>query len=104
MYLIIAQPNENSKDIDFDKNINLETQKRAKTLLLILGFSVIFIGAVFYFIKTSNELLPTFIFTILVIVGLTASVLLLIHEVDKSKAFVKNICERGGLKQIVMQF
>ena len=95
--VFLAQPNEKTKDIDFEKNRKLEINANIKYLLLTLGFSLIFFTAFFYFIKDSNQILQSSIYSILTIIGFTFSILLLIHEVDKSNSFVNNICE-GGVK------
>jgi uncharacterized membrane protein/thiol-disulfide isomerase/thioredoxin len=95
--VFLAQPNEKTKDINFVKNTKIESQNRNKSILLVLGFSLILLTAIFSFIKNSSEIFQSSIFIVNILIGMTASVLLLIHEVDKSNAFVKNICE-GGVK------
>lgn len=92
-----AEPDEKSGEKDFLINRRKEIANANKTNALIAACVLIFGATLFFFLQS----LPVhFIFSasvllIIKMVGLAATVLLLIYEVDKSNAFVKSICTAG---------
>ncbi|MFO0320879.1 MAG: vitamin K epoxide reductase family protein [Bacteroidota bacterium] len=95
--VFLAQPNNESKDVDYDKNKKEEVNNKVKSLLLAAGYGFVLLFGLYFFIASSNDFVGAIMFVFSVLIGLIISVLLLIYEVDKSNDFVKSICE-GGVK------
>ncbi|MGN6299168.1 MAG: vitamin K epoxide reductase family protein [Ginsengibacter sp.] len=92
-----AEPDEKSGDKDFIINRRKEITTANKTSAII-SVSVLISGLTLFFFLHS---LPVHFFAsasvllFIKIVGLAATILLLIYEIDKSNAFVKSICTAG---------
>lgn len=95
--VFLAQPNNESKDTDYRKHKKEEVQNKVKSFFLTSGYAFILLIGIYFFIESSNDVVGATMLIFLVFLGLITSILLLIHEVDKSNDFVKSICE-GGVK------
>jgi len=90
-----AEANAKSGDPDFKKTTKEEKLKKAKRLARVAGIASLAAIIIAGSITTGNFLAYS---TILVIkaAGIAATVLLLVYEIDKDNAFVKNICSSTG--------
>ncbi len=92
-----AQPGEQSGEKDFIIKRKAEVSKAHKRNLLIAASVLILCTAIFFFLNSlpSSGVLSASVLLLIKLTGLAATVLLLIYEIDKSNAFVKNICTAG---------
>jgi uncharacterized membrane protein len=92
-----AGPDENSGEKDFSIKRNKEITKANKTKAFIVFTVFIFLASVYFFLQSlpADFILSATALLIIKMVGLAATVLLLIYEIDKSNAFVKSICTAG---------
>lgn len=95
--IFLAETNHSSREKDFDKNKKTVNREKNKMYLLLFGFSLYLLSGIYKYIFSSNNIISSLSFILFTIAGLAISVLLLVYEVDKSNAFVKNICT-GGIK------
>lgn len=95
--VLLAQPDEQSGEADYANKKKIEMAGRRREKAIITGALAILLLAVFSFLSPLGypALLPASLMLLTKSVGLTAAVLLLIYEIDKSNAFVKNICTAG---------
>jgi len=95
--VLLAETTAKSREPNFEANKRVEILDRSKKYLLLFGFSLILLSAVYKLVITANYLIPILSILLFTFLGLTISILLLIYEIDKSNTFVKNICT-GGVK------
>lgn len=95
--VLLAEPDENSKEQNLEENKRLENANRNKLYLLWGGVSLILTHFIVHYLMASSNIIAALSILIPALLGLGISLLLLVHEIDTSNAFVKNICT-GGLK------
>lgn len=95
--VFLAQINEKSGEIGYEKNKRMESKKKNDLYLFIAGVTLLLANGIYNYIHSADNIISSLCFLFPTLVGLTVSVLLLIYEMDKSNAFVKNICT-GGVK------
>ena len=90
-----AEPNSESGERDFGKKIKEEN--KAKISKLLLSFSALIISSILVGINTSEHNILLFSSLVSIkILGFATTILLLVYEIDKNNAFVKNICSVNG--------
>ncbi len=94
--VLLAEKNENSGEKNIEKNKKDAVVRRNKIVMLLLGFAIIFAPIAINYSQSSVNFLYTISLMLFTLSGLAISVLLLIYEIDKSNAFVKNICSGGA--------
>lgn len=95
--VLLAESDERSKEQGFEKNRKIENVNRNKQYLLWMGISLIILYFICHYLIASSNITASLSILLSNIFGLGISTLLLVHEIDKSNAFVKNICT-GGVK------
>ena len=92
-----AEPDEKSREKDFFINRRKEIANANKTNALIAASVLIFAATLFFFLHSLPvHFIPgASVLLFIKMIGLAATVLLLIYEIDKSNAFVKSICTAG---------
>lgn len=95
--VFVAERNKDSGEKNFRSNNIEKRRNNLRRLSLILGGCLMFFALSYKFLFTTTNLYSSIILLFSTILGLSVSILLLIHEVDKSNKFVKNICT-GGTK------
>jgi len=95
--IFLAQPDEKSREWEYEKNKKLEDDKTRKKQALIFGGGILFIGLLYNSVFAAQQILSAVTLVILQLIGLTITTLLLAYDIDKSNTFIKNICT-GGTK------
>lgn len=95
--VLLAEVNDKSKEKDYHKNKREIAWDKNKMYLVLLGFGLVLLGSIFNFVSDSYVFIASLTLLASTFIGLAISILLLIYEVDRSNAFVKNICS-GGIK------
>lgn len=92
-----AEPDEKSGEKNFVINRRKEIADTNKSNALIASSALIFAATLFFFLHSLpvHFIASAFVLLIIKMIGLAATVLLLIYEIDKSNAFVKGICTAG---------
>ena len=92
-----AKPDEKSGEKDYSLNHKKEIAAANKTTALIAASALVFLSTLYFFLQALpvNILLSAVTLLIIKMLGLTATILLLAYEIDKSNAFVKSICTAG---------
>lgn len=92
-----AGPDEKSGEKDYSLNHKKEIVAINKTTALIAVSVLIFLSTLFFFLRSLpiNFIISASVLLIIKTLGLAATTLLLIYEIDKSNAFVKSICTAG---------
>jgi len=92
-----AVPDENSGEKDFVIKHRKEIAKGNKLKLLIVCAAFIFFLTVFFFLHSlpPADIVYGFVVLVTKTIGVAATILLLIYQIDKSNAFVKSICTVG---------
>lgn len=93
--VLLVESTKESKENRYSENSRLVNTARLKNTFLAMGFITLFGFGLWNFLKSVDHILPSSIFLLLSLFGLSVSVLLLIFEIDKSNKFVKNICTTG---------
>jgi len=95
--VLLAEPDEKSGEKDFVINRRKELASANKTKALIAASLLIFGLTLFFFLYSLplNFILSATSLLIIKMVGLAATTLLLVYEIDKSNSFVKSICTAG---------
>ena len=95
--VLLAEPDENSGEKDYESNRKKEIAATNKTYALTTGAILIFLSAVYLFLHSlqGSFLMSAVALLAIKIFGIAATVLLLIYETDKSNVFVKSICTAG---------
>ena len=95
--VLIAEKTKESGEKEYEQNKKQEIKNRAKKNLLIAGFALFVIAGIYKYFNTNVSITAGASILLFSLGGLVVSVLLLVYEIDKSNAFVKNICT-GGTK------
>jgi uncharacterized membrane protein len=92
-----AEPDDKSGEKDYILNLKKETSTKNKITALIAASCFIFLSTLYIFLHSLsvNFIFSATILLLIKIMGLAATVLLLVYEIDKSNAFVKSICAAG---------
>lgn len=93
--VLLVEPTNESKESRYIENSSLVNKTRINNILLAMGFAALFSFGLWSFFKSVDLIVPSAIFLLFTLFGLSVSVLLLIFEIDKSNKFVKNICTTG---------
>lgn len=95
--VLLAEPDEKSGEKDFLINKKKEVSNTNKTKALITASLLIFALTLFFFLHSLplNFMISATALIIIKMVGLAATTLLLVYEIDKSNALVKSICSAG---------
>ncbi|WP_158994690.1 vitamin K epoxide reductase family protein [Mucilaginibacter sp. L196] len=95
--IFLAQPDEKSREWEYEKNKKAEDVKKTKKQALIFGGAILLICLLYNSVFTTQRILSATTLVILQLIGLTITTLLLAYDIDKSNTFIKNICT-GGTK------
>jgi uncharacterized membrane protein len=95
--VLLAESDGKSREQSFEKNKKVQNTNRSKQYLLWTGVTFILAYFICRYLINSHSLMAALSILIPTLLGLAISVLLLVHEIDKSNTFVKNICT-GGVK------
>ncbi|GAB3503591.1 vitamin K epoxide reductase family protein [Emticicia fontis] len=90
----LAETSEQSGDTEYAKKKQVERIKTNKKIVNIVFAGIIFLLVILANIP-SGAFIPFSIITIIKMFGFSTASLLLIYEIDKNNAFVKNICSVG---------
>lgn len=92
-----AAPDEHSGEKDYAVKRKKEIAHKNQSSALIVTASLLFLGAVNFFLQTvaASVWLSASALFLIKCLGVAATVLLLIYEADKSNAFVRSICTAG---------
>lgn len=92
-----AEPDQKSGEKDFFIKRRKEIVNSNKTKAIITASVLIFGATLFFFLRSLpvNFIAAAACMLIIKMAGLTATILLLIYEIDQSNAFVKSICTAG---------
>jgi uncharacterized membrane protein len=93
--VLLAQPNEKSREKDYKKNRSNENKKGFSRLAISVGFLFLLVYSVRVILKGIEFQSSSFLLLVYMFSGLITSVLLLIHEIDGENVFIKNICTGG---------
>ena len=94
--ILLAEADEDSGEKDYAENRKKEITKRNRNKYLAGAGALLLLISIFLFLSAPVvPLLSASLILGIKIAGLTASILLLIYEIDKSIAFVKSICTAG---------
>ena len=93
--VLYAEPNETSGERDYAGMLKKERALKNQKALWGIAAVIIVLFAIGINITMANAVAYTTI-TLIKSIGLVSAVLLLIYEIDKSNAFVKNICSAGA--------
>lgn len=93
--IFVAEATAQSGEKDYLQKLKTEKLKTSKQQLLYAAVVVLIGLLVYWFISSTNySIIATSIIPIKLL-GVAATVLLLIYEIDKTNSFVKNICTAG---------
>ena len=90
-----AESNENSGESDYIEKKKEEKVVQLRNNTLIITSLIIFLFVIMANIN-SQIFIPFSIILILKIIGTSTTSILLLYEIDKNNAFVKNLCGIGG--------
>ena len=92
-----AAPDEHSGEKDYAVKRKKEIVHKNQSTALIVAASLLFLAAVCFFMQSvaTSFLFSASALLLIKCLGVAATVLLLIYEIDKSNAFVKSICTAG---------
>lgn len=95
--VFVAEANEDSGEADYKSKLKNQKLKERKQNMLYGGVALLIGIAVYSFLKSSagGNLLAASLITITKLLGVGIATLLLIYDIDKTNAFVKNICTAG---------
>lgn len=95
--VFVAEANTQSGEPDYPAKLKAEKKAQRKQQFLYAGVAVLIGLLVYQFIGgVSNELLfSAAVITLTKLLGVAATILLLIYEIDKTNSFVKSICTAG---------
>jgi len=86
-----------SGEKDYDENKKIAKNNLFRKSSLLIGGSLILFYFIYNYLLSSSNILSSIFLLATTFLGIFISILLLIHEIDASNAFVKNICS-GGTK------
>ncbi len=90
-----AEGNANSGEKDYNSKVKIEKLKQRKRSLLYAGIVVLISLLVYPLISTTANTIAAASMAVIKLLGVAATVLLLIYEIDKTNSFVKSICTAG---------
>ncbi len=94
--LLLAQADETSGEVDYQKNRRQEILSLVSSYLLLIGIVSVFIATVFFFVNQVGSFSVSLLFVLVVkFMGVAISSLLLWYLLDKQNPFLKNICQVG---------
>jgi len=95
--VFVAEANADSGEQDYSVKLKTEKLKSRKQSLLYCGLSLLGGITIYLFLGSTaaNYLLAASIITVIKLAGVGITTLLLIYDIDKTNAFVKNICTAG---------
>jgi uncharacterized membrane protein len=95
--VLIGESGPQSSEPDYAKNLEKEKKARNKTYGLIAGGTLLLLLAIVHFFTgtDSGDWPMAGWITLTKLLGTAIAVLLLVYELDKSNAFVKNLCTAG---------
>ena len=93
--VLLAEPDDTSGDPDYIQKLAEEKALQRKKSWLAVGAAVLVLLAVAANL-TANTAVAFGLIALIKLTGLAAAVLLLIFEINKNNAFIKNICSAGG--------
>ncbi len=89
-----AEPNEHSGEADYSEKLKAQkAQHSKKNTWTLSAFGLLLISIIIN--QNSANSLPFSTIILFKLIGLATTILLLMYEVDKTNAFVKNICTAG---------
>jgi len=100
--IVVAEANEKSGEVEYESAYKKEKQTARRKSILALGiFSVagLLLGILLYPLIQSGarlEIRSALIISAIKFIGISATILLLVFEVDTNNRFVKSICNAGG--------
>ncbi len=92
--VFVAKINAESGEKDYNSKLKIEKSKGRKQSVLYAGI-VVLIGLMVYWLISNTgtgNIIGAVALIVIKLLGIAATVLLLIYEVDKTNSFVKNIC------------
>jgi uncharacterized membrane protein len=95
--VLLAESDEKSKEQSFEKNKKRENANRSEQYLLWAGVTLILVYFIGRYLINSDNIITALSILTPTLLGFAISILILVHEIDKSNTFVKNICT-GGVK------
>jgi uncharacterized membrane protein len=90
-----AEANANSGEKDYLQKLKAEKLKTSKQQLLYGGIGLLIGLLGYWLISTTNYTIAAASIIAIKLLGVAATVLLLIYEIDKTNSFVKSICTAG---------
>ncbi len=93
--VFVAEANAQSGEKDYKSKVNIENLKQRKRFLLYVGIAALISLLVYPLISTAANTIAAASIVMIKLLGVAATVLLLIYEIDKNNSFVKNICAAG---------
>jgi uncharacterized membrane protein len=93
--VLLVEKSEDSKEQDYETNLKKTKQHQQRIIALSSGLAILVIGAIYMYATQATNIFSALSILLFALAGLFVSVLLLIYEIDKSNAFVKNICTGG---------
>lgn len=87
----LAEPNERSGEIDYKEKLRVEKGNKIINRILVLLIFLTVSYVIFTDIRSLN-VISYLIIALLKAIGVITTSLLLVYEIDKTNAFVKNIC------------
>lgn len=94
--VLLVEPNSQSVEKNFKENKKRELGLFIRKSLLAVGLLLFLCILTYNYLHPSTTLLSSTIILTNTLLGLTTSILILIYEIDRSNAFVKNICTGGN--------
>ncbi len=94
--IFIAEPTDKSGENDFVLNNRKERRNALRRSLIKVSLAVILLFLFIEKVYSSNIPIGTFIYGAITLMGLVTASLLIVYEIDKSNAFIKNICTGGS--------
>ncbi len=95
--VLFAEAAENSGEKDYQVKHKKEVIANNKRNVIVIASILILLSTLYFFLHSlpDNFLLSASFLLIIKMMGLAATILLLVYEIDKSNAFVKSICTAG---------
>ncbi len=90
-----AEANANSGEKDYLQKLKVEKLETNKQQLLYGGIGLLTSLLIYWLINSTNYIVAAASIVSIKLLGVAATVLLLIYEIDKTNSFVKNICTAG---------
>ncbi len=87
----IAKATEKSGELEYDKKLKLEKNKK-KSKIALIGAGILALLLIIIANTPNNNIFSYGLITMFKTIGSTSAILLLIYEIDKNNAFVKNVC------------